>query len=211
MDQYIAFISYRHRQPDQAVAIRLHKMLEHYNIPKNLRSNGQKRLGKVFRDEDELPLSTDLGESIRTALENSEYLIAICTPEYQKSRWCMEELNSFIAMHGRDHVVAVLAEGTPEESFPPQLLFTLDEDGSQKAIEPLAANIVAPSLGQSLKKLKTEKLRLIASMLNCSYDSLYQREKRYQQRRVLAFSGIVLSVAAVFIGMLLSKNVQIQE
>ena len=29
MDQYIAFISYRHRQPDQAVAIRLHKMLEH--------------------------------------------------------------------------------------------------------------------------------------------------------------------------------------
>ena len=211
MDKYIAFISYRHRQPDQAVATRLHRMLEHYRLPKNLRPEGKNRLGRVFRDEDELPLSTDLGESIRTALENSEFLIAICTPEYQKSRWCMEELNSFIAMHGADHVLAVLAEGTPEESFPPQILFTLDEQGRQKAIEPLAANIVAPSLKQSLNKLKTEKLRLIASMLNCSYDTLYQREKRYQQRRILAFSGITLTVAAVFIGMLLSKNAQIRE
>ena len=210
MDKYIAFISYRHRQPDQTVAIRLHRMLEHFRIPKDLRTEGRTRLGRVFRDEDELPLSTDLGESIRAALENSEFLIAVCTPEYPKSRWCMEELDSFIAMHGQEHVLAILAEGTPEESFPPQLLFAQDAQGRRKAVEPLAANVTAPSLRQSLKKLKTEKLRLIASMLDCPFDTLYQREKRYQQRRVLAFSGLALAVAAVFIGTLLSKNAQIR-
>lgn len=211
MEKYAAFISYRHRQPDQSVAIHLHRMIEHYSVPKELRKEGEKRLGRVFRDEDELPLSKDLGESIHAALEGSEFLIAICTPEYQKSRWCMEELDSFIAMHGRDRVLAVLAEGTPEESFPPQLLYTTDENGEQKPTEPLAANITAQDPGQRLKRLKTEKLRLIASMIGCSFDTLYQRDRRYRQRRNLIAFSAVLTVALAFIGMLISKNAQIQE
>ena len=210
MTEYVAFISYRHRQPDEAAAIRLHRMIEHYNIPADLRPKGRKRPGRVFRDEDELPLSTDLGESIRYALEHSEFLIAVCTPEYKKSRWCMEELDSFIAMHGRDRVLAVLVEGTPEESFPPQLLIARDEEGNEKSVEPLAANITAPTLRKSLRRLNTEKLRIIASLLGCSFDSLYQREKRYRQRRIMAVSALALAVAAVFVGMLLRKNAQIQ-
>ncbi len=210
MEKYAAFISYRHRPLDQAVAVRLHRMLERFRVPKDLRRDGSKKLGRVFRDEDELPLSTDLGESIRAALQGSDFLIAVCTPEYPQSRWCMEELDSFIALHGRDRVLAVLAAGTPEESFPPQLLVTRDARGETKEVEPLAANIVSPSQRRSLKKLKTEKLRLIASMLNCAYDDLFQREKRYRQRQILAFSALALAVAGTFIGVLLRKNAQIQ-
>ena len=164
MQSYIAFISYRHQPEDQAVARKLHRLIEHFHVPKELRRDGSKRLGRVFRDEDELPLSTDLGESIHYALGHSEYLIAICTPEYQKSRWCMEELNAFIASHGRDHVLAVLAAGTPEESFPPQLLTDTDADGNIRAVEPLAANIAAPTNAKRMKRLKTEHLRLAAAM-----------------------------------------------
>ena len=207
---YIAFISYRHQPLDQAVAKKLHRLIEHFHVPKELRRDGSKRLGRVFRDEDELPLSTDLGESIHYALGHSEYLIAICTPEYQKSRWCMEELNSFIASHGRDHVLAVLAAGAPEESFPPQLLTDTDADGNIRAVEPLAANIAAPTNAKRMKRLKTEHLRLAAAMLGCSYDSLYQRERRYRQRRIVAASAAALAVAGVFIGTLINKNAQIQ-
>ena len=210
MQSYIAFISYRHQPVDQAVARKLHRLIEHFHVPKELRRDGSKRLGRVFRDEDELPLSTDLGESIRYALDHSEYLIAVCTPEYQKSRWCMEELNAFIASHGRDHVLAVLAAGAPEESFPPQLLTDTDTEGNVRAVEPLAANIAAPTNAKRMKRLKTEHLRLAAAMLGCSYDSLYQRERRYRQRRIIAASAAALAVAGVFIGTLISKNAQIQ-
>ena len=84
----------------------------------------------------------------------------------------------------RNEELAVLAAGAPEESFPPQLLTNTDADGNIRAVEPLAANIAAPTNAKRMKRLKTEHLRLAAAMLGCSYDSLYQRERRYRQRRL---------------------------
>jgi len=57
---YTAFISYRHCPTDIAVAEKLHKLLEHYYVPKDLRKGNEKGLGVVFRDRDELPLSNNL-------------------------------------------------------------------------------------------------------------------------------------------------------
>ena len=74
---YIAFISYRHKPLDMEVAETLHKLLEHYRVPKELRRNGEKNLGIVFRDKEELPLSSDLTENIYEALDHSEFLIEI--------------------------------------------------------------------------------------------------------------------------------------
>lgn len=79
--KYKAFISYRHLEPDRTAAIEVHRMLEKYVIPRRLRRDGEKRLGRIFRDEDELPLSGNLSESIQTALEESEYLIVACSPQ----------------------------------------------------------------------------------------------------------------------------------
>ena len=79
--QYKAFISYRHLPLDKETAIRVHRAIEHFVIPRSLRKDGQRKLGYVFRDEDELPVAGELTDNIRLALENSEYLIVICTPE----------------------------------------------------------------------------------------------------------------------------------
>ena len=80
---YCAFISYRHVSPDQEIAARLHRLIERYTVPKALRgSEGQRHPGRVFRDQEELPLSADLGKDIETALDHSDYLICICTPRY---------------------------------------------------------------------------------------------------------------------------------
>ena len=58
--RYKAFISYRHRPLDMAIAKKLHKRIERYVIPKDLRKNEEKKLGLVFRDQDELPIANNL-------------------------------------------------------------------------------------------------------------------------------------------------------
>lgn len=79
--QYNAFISYRHVSPDQEIAKKLHSQIENYNIPSSLKKSlNISKMGRVFRDQEELPLSSNLGEDIRKALRNSEWLICVCSP-----------------------------------------------------------------------------------------------------------------------------------
>ncbi|MGI6086089.1 MAG: hypothetical protein ACOYIF_11765 [Acetivibrionales bacterium] len=43
---YDAFISYRHTEPDKAVAERLHRLLETFKIPKSIvKATGKKKYG----------------------------------------------------------------------------------------------------------------------------------------------------------------------
>ena len=51
--QYDAFISYKHQELDSLVAMRLHRMLEHYRIPGKIHAtSGKKRIHRIFRDMD---------------------------------------------------------------------------------------------------------------------------------------------------------------
>ena len=134
--KYKAFISYRHLPLDMNVAIKMHRRIEHYTIPRELRKNGEKKLGYVFRDQDELPISSNLTENICTALDHSEYLIVICTPETGNSAWVLREISYFLEKHDRDHVLAVLADGTPDTSFPDQLTTFVSDNGTPVRIEP---------------------------------------------------------------------------
>ena len=62
MSRYTAFISYRHLTPDEEVAKKLHTMIETFGVPAPLkRSLGIRNMGRVFRDQEELPLSGDQG------------------------------------------------------------------------------------------------------------------------------------------------------
>ncbi len=164
--KYDAFISYRHTEPDKAIAEKLHRMLETYKVPKAvIKMGSQKKVGRVFRDREELPTSSNLADSIQEALENSEHLIVICSPRTPHSQWVCKEIETFSELHGHDRILALLIEGEPEESFPDQLRLvkkkTVREDGTVteeiQEIEPLAADIRAQNLGGTKKKLKTEK------------------------------------------------------
>ena len=194
---YSAFISYRHLEPDMTVAKKLHTLIETYHIPKAVKvSSGKNKMGRVFRDQDELPLSTDLGSDITQALKNSEWLIVICSLQLLESKWCLTEIDTFIKLGKRDHILAVLVSGSPQESFPEQLRY-LDRNGKRVEIEPLAANIVDSTHHGMMKKLKSESLRIFAPMLKVSYDSLKQRdrERRLQTILLASLSALVLVVA----------------
>ena len=52
--KYVAFISYRHKPLDKAVATRLHQLIERYHVGSAVQP-GRKKLGIAFRDQEELP------------------------------------------------------------------------------------------------------------------------------------------------------------
>ena len=213
---YIAFISYRHKPLDLSVAKKLHRRIERYVIPKELRgcegAAGGSRLGLVFRDQDELPISNNLTENIRTALDHAKFLIVVCSKDTPESLWVRREITYFLEHHDRDHLLAILIDGGPEESFPPQLTEVRDEEGNLiETVEPLAANIVADSELKRNRLFQTESLRILASLIGCPYDALYHREQRYRMRRMGIAAAAGALVAAGFIGMLLNRNAKIRE
>ena len=199
---YDAFISYRHLPLDLAVASKAQKLLESYKPPKDI---GKDRIiGKIFRDQTELPTSGDLGDSLQRALRASRFLIVILTPELKESKWCMEEIRSFKEEHGGliDHILPILAAGEPADSIPDILRHETrkilrpdnTEESVEVEVEPLCCDVRSDSVTGSLKKLKTEFLRLAAPMLGVGYDDLYRRNLRKKHRRmaIAALSSSVL-------------------
>ncbi|MCR5783945.1 MAG: TIR domain-containing protein [Clostridia bacterium] len=209
--KYDAFISYRHVVPDKPIAERLQKMLEIYSPPAGISTCGNNKKLRIFRDESELPTSNDLGGDIRSALDNSRFLIVICSPEYEKSKWCMSELEYFKKLHkGSNKNILTLLADDPDKrpTFPEPLRYetfseTLENGEtvtSQRETEPLAANVSAKTLPQMFKKLKSEYLRIAAPLLGCGYDDLYNREqRRISQRKLRIALGIsaLLAVAVL--------------
>ncbi len=204
--KYCAFISYRHQSPDQEIAKALHTAIETYGIPASVKKKtGMKKMGYVFRDQEELPLSADLGADIESALDRSDYFIAICSPRYLESRWCQRELEYFIEHKERDHVLTVLVEGEPDHSFPDIIRYEI-RDGKQVETEPLAADVRSDNIKGSLKKMKAEKLRLLAPMLNLSYDDLKRRSRQRKIRIVTSVSAAAFAAAVLTISYLIINH-----
>ncbi len=207
---YIAFISYRHLPLDSEVAKKVQRHIEHYTIPKERRNaTGKKHFGMVFRDEDELPTSPNLSDNIKEALDHSRYLIVICTPETSKSLWCTAEIEYFIKRHGRQRIIAVLADGTPKESFPSALVHIKDDDGTIiRHVEPLAANVIGKIHMSAYLAFLKEMVRIYAAFLECPFDALWHREKRYIITKAVQIVVLASLILAIYIAMIL-KNSQI--
>ena len=198
---YDAFISYRHLPTDRAAAVKLQKAIEGYRIPKQLQeAAGRARLGKCFRDEDELPTSASLSEQIEFALKRSRYLVVVCTPQTRESLWVMREVETFASYHGRNRILIALAAGEPDESFPPLMLSQLRQstDGSMVEVpaEPLAADL----RDLSNKKFNVEKLRIISTLIGCSFDDLRQRARMRRNRIIATVSAAITAVSTAFGG-----------
>lgn len=217
--KYDAFISYRHSDLDSFVAENIHKYLETYKLPKNVLSkisDNKKGIKRIFRDQDELPLSSNLETPIVDALNDSRYLIVICSPRLKESIWCKKEIETFKKIRGRENIFCVLIEGEPNESFPEEVLYEYktekDSKGKSKKIkelyEPLAADVRADNKKEIIKKIKSERLRLIAPMFNLDYDDLKQRHRQRKIRKTiftLSMVAITSFILAVYSALMFLK------
>ncbi|WP_167334906.1 TIR domain-containing protein [Mesorhizobium loti] len=199
--RYFAFISYRQAAPDKVEAAWLQSALETYDIPSRLAMRLQRkpRLGKIFRDSEELAATSDLWGHIVEALENSENLIVLCSPRAVQSKWVNDEIEEFIRLGRQDKIYAVLVEGEPAQAFPPALLGISKVARQDVGLaidrpdEPLAADLRPdPDIRQGAQR-RTALLRLVAGMLGIGFDDLRNRdqERRARQLVVLAIGSMV--------------------
>ena len=172
------------------------------------------RLTPIFRDRDELPASGDLGRELRAALENSMFLVVICSPASAKSMWVNEEIKSFKKLHGEDRVLALVVGGEPYasngdkpelECFPQALRYRLGADGeiSDTPAEPIAADCREGADGKRLAKMK-----LVAGLTGARLDELVQRETQRRLRR-LAMISTGATIGMIFaVGLAVYANSQ---
>jgi len=209
--RYDAFISYRHVEPDRSLARWLHRSIETYRTPRRLvREKGTpSRTKPVFRDEDELPASADLNHEIETALEQSRFLIVVCSPRTPQSEWVNKEAVRFRELGRGDRILALLIEGEPRDSFPRALLEirrTITETSGLtreqiEEVEPLAAD-VRPSRKEGRGHVRRmARLRMLAAILGCRFDDLRRRE---HERRVrsLTIKGIAAGLLALLLAVM---------
>jgi tetratricopeptide (TPR) repeat protein len=204
---YRAFLSYSHA--DKAWADWLHKALETYRVPSHLVGKRTKvgviprRLHPIFRDRAELASSTDLGDTINEALENSEALIVICSPRSAQSRWVNEEVLAFKRWGRADRIFCLIVDGEPtvsdtpgcaaEECFSPALRCTHSENvPTNQRTEPVAADVRPGQDGKLNAKLK-----LVAGLLGVGFDTLKQREQHRRIQRLVAVTSLTLALMAV--------------
>ncbi len=223
--KYDAFISYRHTEEDKFVAETLHKELEAFRLSKRTikkiagKELKRTRITRVFRDRDELPITSDLSDPITRALEESEFLIVICSPRLKESLWCEREIETFIRLHGREKIFAVLTSGEPKDSFPEQICVeqrhSVDENGNtittDAEIEPLAADVRGKNRREIKKKIREEVVRLAAPMLGCGYDDLKQRHREQKLKRIILGVSLGCAISLLFGAVSLTMALRIRE
>ncbi len=192
--EYEAFISYRHVELDTRAAERIQRHVEGYRIPPQLRSpGGPKKLGRLFRDQDELPAASSLSQQIDDALRKSRYLIVVCGTHTRESAWVSQEIERFVSYHGIDRVILAIVEGSSQEVVPDSLRKRMvrGDDGQWHEVrhDPLAADLRA----DKGRRFAQECLRIVATLIGCGYDDLRQR----QLMRMVRTVGISLALVAV--------------
>lgn len=193
--KYYAFISYSHR--DQKIAKRLQRRLESYHLPSALSKahpDLPKNLRPIFIDESYLVARGTLKTALQSFLDESNYLILICSPSSAKSEYVNDEVDYFIK-HGKvDRIIPLIVEGVPHsgdpatECFPPAILGLPRED---------------ELLGIDLTKFGVREafLRVIATLLRLNLDDFISRAARERKRKAALFTSILalLIAAAVML------------
>ena len=194
--KYYAFISYT--EADYDMVKWLHHKLEFYHIPTKMRKKYPQvpEKWKIFEYKSEMK-GGYLEEEIHKALDNSKYLIVVCSPNVRESSAVEDEIKYFIGSRKEDakireaHVIPFVIEGEAKskdpkkECFPDPLLKTdlrgisINEQGRDAAA-----------------------VKVIAQMFGLEFDELWQRYNREMRRKrnitylgVIAFAFVSLIVA----------------
>ncbi len=208
---YNAFISYRHHPEDIKVAEQIHRSLEHYRVPKAIRAKKDTKM-RLFRDKEELPITSNLTDDITRALRNSDFLIVICSTHTRESLWVQREIETFLQTHDHSRVLTVLVNGEPYDTIPEILCSREQVDpvtGEKQLlpIEPLSCDWRV----SRTKAMREELPRLAAALLGCGYDELRQRERQYRTRRLVTIFSVALAALLALMGYVIHNSMQIQK
>lgn len=220
--KYFAFISYK--SEDVKWAIWLQKRLEKYSLPVTIQKkySTPKKLSPIFRDGTDI-LPKELKIELNSKLEQSKYLIVLCSPGSASSDWVGHEIDDFCKMGRRDKIIAVIINGIPysnnpmTECYHPKLKEWFPKgDAVENDRQLLGADIHSAGPGSSYYKRERAFMQVVATMLELPFDSLWNR----RQRQIIAETVsavltvlIVLSIIAYtwYLGRPFDVNVTLNE
>jgi WD40 repeat protein len=219
--KYRAFLSYSRSDRQQAKT--LQARLERYVLPQALRRikpgmrHDRRPLKPIFRDEDELVPGQDLPERIRRGLEQSEYLIVVCSPRAVASEWVGKEIRDFMALGRQERMLAVVVDGEPNaearglapelECLPRELRFEpeLQQDEAGRNIVTISGKPAEPLWVDWRKTNQRDRpmfLRLVAALLTLSsLDELIRKDRTYRRRRAVLFWSAIGAAACCILGL----------
>lgn len=191
---YIAFISYS--TADEKWAKWLWYQLEYYRVPQKLRKEYPllpKNLRPIFWYKQDLS-GTHLQASLVKELDDSQYLIVICSPSSAKSEWVNKEVMRFLELGRGNKIIPLIIGGTPHAANPadeclPSALRVLPKEKELRGID------------LRRKEGKNHALvDVIATILGVRFNELWQRHQRRRRkiiRRIITTLLILIPCIAM--------------
>src|SRR5215468_2807467 len=105
MALYDAFISYSHAK-DKPIAAALQRAVQTLGKPWY-----QRRAVRVFRDDTSLSATPHLWPTIEQALNESRFLIVLCSAEAANSRWVNKEVAHWLEHKSIDSLLIAVTDG----------------------------------------------------------------------------------------------------
>jgi len=204
---YYAFISYR--SSDERRARWLQEKIEGYRLPTTIQHENtdlpKSRLRPCFRYHTDIQ-PNELKTELRSKLEQSKYLLVICSPRSAQSPWVGAEIDTFVGLGRRDRIIPVIVEGIPysgdpaTECYNPSLLRHFPHsDNISEDREILGVNINEEGGGSAYMKRERAVMQVVSRMLNVSFDRIWQRQKRRLIRRAVLSALAAMAVLASLI------------
>lgn len=224
--KYFAFISYKSNDLKEAWSLK--KKLDGYKLPTLLckqYNKDRKPTNEAFLDKTNIQPG-DLTQELRDNLDNSHYLIVVCSPRSAKSDYVYKEIEHFTRNGREDEMFLYIIESDPkniESSFNPAIKEAekhwSERDRDKREI--LGVNIKEknvdkmffiyrwPIIGSWLQRERAY-MQLISKLLNLEFEQLWSYQKIRLAEKVIAWVvGVILVLSALFYTAYINKSVDI--
>ena len=202
--KYYAFVSYR--SSDEKWAKWLQDKIEAYRLPTTVQKMNaalpKSKLRPCFRYHTDIQ-PNELKTELRNKLEQSKYLLVLCTPRSAQSPWVGNEIDTFVELGRRDRIIPVIVEGRPysgdpaTECYNPSLIKHFPHsDNIAEDHEILGVNIHEEGRGSAWMKRERAIIQIVSRMLDVNYDQLWNR----QRRRLISRAVLTVILSLLFLG-----------
>ncbi len=210
--KYTAFISYNSH--DDRWAKWLQRRLEAYHLPSVIRNEKSEIIKpthqhrfRIFRYRTDLN-TVSLQKGLSKELDDSQYLIVVCSPYSAHSEWVGREIRHFVENGKKDKIIPFVVKGTSysddeRECLNPELKQAFPYG------DILGVNI--NDYGDDLRIYRRRKafIRIVSLLIGASdaYNYLWNRHRlRIWETYILQLFGIIAVVAAIFTAWLWNKE-----
>lgn len=224
--KYFAFISYK--SDDLKEAWSLKKKLDGYKLPTLLckqYNKDRKPTNEAFLDKTNIQPG-DLTQELKDNLDNSHYLIVVCSPRSAKSEYVTAEIEHFTRNGRENEMFLFIIESDPaniEASFNPAIKEAekrwSKRDGEKREI--LGVNIKEkdvdkmffiyrwPVVGAWLQRERAY-MQLISRLLNLEFEQLWSYQRIRLVERIIAWLvGLIIVFGTISYTAYINKDVDI--